>query len=185
MRPAYRPGTRPRLLPPAAVSALVLSGLAAGCSSSPPPAYCTAAANLKTSVSNLGNVDVAKNGLGSVQTALNSVTVTRIGSPRMRSRHSRRRPRHCKTRCPASETAIKSAKSQPSLTAASAVASSVTQVKSRQALCRVPYQDQANAREQAQAGAGQRERGASDECADGQGSAREDTAASSIPGWTG
>ena len=51
----------------------VLSGLAAGCSSST-PAYCTAAANLKTSVTNLGNVDVAKNGLGSLQTALTSVT---------------------------------------------------------------------------------------------------------------
>ena len=36
--------------------------------------YCTDAANLKTSVSNLGNVDVAKNGLSSLQTALNSVT---------------------------------------------------------------------------------------------------------------
>ncbi len=43
-------------------------GLAAGCSSK--PAYCTDAANLKTSVSNLGNVNVATNGLGSLQTAL-------------------------------------------------------------------------------------------------------------------
>ena len=53
--------------------ALVLSGLAAGCSSST-PAYCTDAANLKTSVSDLGNVDVAKNGLSSLQTALTTVT---------------------------------------------------------------------------------------------------------------
>ena len=44
------------------------------------------------------------------------------------------------------ESAVKSAKSQPSLSAASAVASSVTQVKARQALCKVPYQ--ANASEQ-------------------------------------
>jgi hypothetical protein len=43
---------------------LVLPGLAIGCSST--PAYCTAAANLKTSVHNLGNVNVAKNGLGSL-----------------------------------------------------------------------------------------------------------------------
>ena len=70
MRPAYRPGTRGWLLLPAA--ALVLSGFAAGCSSSP-PAYCTAATNLKTSVSNLNNVNVAKNGLSSLQTALTSV----------------------------------------------------------------------------------------------------------------
>ena len=73
MRPTYRPGTRTRLLVGAAVLAPVLSGLAAGCSSST-PAYCTAAASLKTSVSNLGNVDVAKNGLGSLKTALTSVT---------------------------------------------------------------------------------------------------------------
>ena len=58
MRPAGRPGTRRWLLLPAAV--LILSGLmAAGCSSSK-PAYCTDAANLKTSVQNLGNVDVAQ-----------------------------------------------------------------------------------------------------------------------------
>ena len=100
MRSGSRPGTRPRLLLAAAVLALVLSGLAAGCSGSA-PAYCTAAANLEPSVSNLGNVDVAKNGLGSLQTALNSVSMTRIHSPRMGGRHSRRRPRPCKTRCPA------------------------------------------------------------------------------------
>ncbi len=70
MRLTYRPGTRGWLLFLAAV--LVLSGLAAGCSSSK-PAYCTAATNLKTSVSNLSNVDVAKNGLSSLQTALTSV----------------------------------------------------------------------------------------------------------------
>ena len=71
MRPADIPGTRRWLLLPAAV--LVLSGLmAAGCSSSK-PAYCTDADQLKTSVQNLGNVDVVKNGLSSLQTALTSV----------------------------------------------------------------------------------------------------------------
>jgi hypothetical protein len=49
---------------------LVVSGLA-GCSSK--PAYCTDAANLKTCVENLGNVDVAKNGLSALQTAPTSV----------------------------------------------------------------------------------------------------------------
>src|SRR5450631_2652908 len=66
VRPAHRPGARRWLLLPAAVLPLVLSGLAAGCSST--PSYCTAATNLKTSVSNLGDVDVAKNGLNSLQT---------------------------------------------------------------------------------------------------------------------
>ena len=50
MRPAYRPRTRGWLLLPAAVLPLALSGLAAGCSST--PSYCTAATNLKTSVTN-------------------------------------------------------------------------------------------------------------------------------------
>ena len=54
MRAAERPGTRRWLLLPAAI--LVLSGLAAGCSSSGSssgkPAYCTAAGQLKTSVHN-------------------------------------------------------------------------------------------------------------------------------------
>ena len=72
MRTAYRHGTRRWLLLQAAVLILVLSGLAAGCSSSK-PAYCTDAANLKTSVSDLGNVNVRQNGLSSLQTALNSV----------------------------------------------------------------------------------------------------------------
>ena len=63
MRPADIPGTRRWLLLPAA-AVLVLSGLAAGCSSSK-PAYCADAANLKTSVQDLGNVDVATNGLSS------------------------------------------------------------------------------------------------------------------------
>jgi hypothetical protein len=66
MRPAYRPGPRRWPLFPAA--ALVPSGLTAGCSSSK-PAYCTDASQLETSVQNLGNVDVAKNGLSSLQTA--------------------------------------------------------------------------------------------------------------------
>ncbi len=90
MRPAYRPGTRGWLLLPAAV--LVLSGFTAGCSSTPD--YCTAATQLKTSVHNLGNVNVAKNGLGSLQTALSSVQTNAKTSPPKRSPRSRRRPRH-------------------------------------------------------------------------------------------
>ena len=129
MRPTYRPGTRTGLLLAAAVLALVLSGLAAGCSSST-PAYCTAAADLKTSVSNLGNVDVAKNGLSSLQTALN--TVTSNAQTFAADAKSAFAPQTTALQNSLSglESAIKSAKSQPSLSAASAVASSVTQVKS-------------------------------------------------------
>ena len=129
MRLTYRPGTRTGLLVAAAVLAPVLSGLAAGCSSST-PAYCTDAANLKTSVSNLGNVDVAKNGLGSLQTALTSVT-SNAQNVRRRRGVGIRAADHGTAKL-AVRPAVRdhSAKSQPSVTAATAVASSVTQVKS-------------------------------------------------------
>ena len=125
MRFTYRPGTRTGLL----VAAAVLSGLAAGCSSST-PAYCTAAANLKTSVSDLGNVDVAKNGLSSLQTAL--TTVTSNAKMFASDAGSAFAPQTTALQNSLSglQSAINSAKSQPSVTAASAVASSVTQVKS-------------------------------------------------------
>ena len=129
MRPTYRPGTRTRLLVGAAVLAPVLSGLAAGCSSST-PAYCTAAASLKTSVSNLGNVDVAKNGLGSLQTALTSVTSDAKTFAADAKSAFAPQTTALQNSLSGLESAVKSAKSQPSLTAASAVGSSVTQVKS-------------------------------------------------------
>ena len=126
MRLTYRPGTRGWLLFLAAV--LVLSGLAAGCSSSK-PAYCTAATNLKTSVSNLSNVDVAKNGLSSLQTALTSVQT-----------NAKTFASDAKSAYPSQTTAlqnslsslgnaIKSGQGQRSVTAAAAVVPAVTQVK--------------------------------------------------------
>ena len=129
MRFTYRPGTRTGLLVAAAVLVPVLSGLAAGCSSST-PAYCTAAASLKTSVSDLGNVDVAKNGLGSLQTAL--TTVTSNAKMFAADAGSAFAPQTTALQNSLSglQSAINSAKSQPSVTAATAVASSVTQVKS-------------------------------------------------------
>lgn len=129
MRLTYRPGTRTGLLVAAAVLVPVLSGLAAGCSSST-PAYCTAAASLKTSVSDLGNVDVAKNGLSSLQTAL--TTVTSNAQTFAADAGSAFAPQTTALQNSLSglQSAINSAKSQPSVTAATAVASSVTQVKS-------------------------------------------------------
>ena len=125
MRSAYRPGTRTWLLLPAAV--LVASGLATGCSRT--PAYCTAASNLKTSVSNLGNVDVAKNGLSSLQTALNSVTSNAKTFAADAKSTFAPQTTALNNSLSGLGTAITSAKSQPSVSAVSAVVSAVTQVK--------------------------------------------------------
>ena len=127
MRPADRAGPRGWLLLPAAV--LVLSGLAAGCSSSK-PAYCTDAANLKTSVSNLGNVDVAKNGLSSLQTALNSVKTNAASFTTDAKSAFPSQTAALNTSLSGLQTAITSAKGQPPLTAATTVVPAVTQVKS-------------------------------------------------------
>jgi len=125
MRPADRPGSRRWLLLPAA--ALVLSGLATGCSST--PAYCTDASQLKTSVNDLGNVDVAKNGLGSLQTALSKVQTSAKTLAADAKSAFPSQTTALKNSLSGLENAIKSAQGQPPLTAAAAVASSVTQVK--------------------------------------------------------
>jgi hypothetical protein len=122
---AHRPGPRGWLLLPAAV--LVVSGLAAGCSST--PAYCTAASQLKSSVHNLGDVNVAKNGLGSLQTALDSVTSNAKTFAADAKSAFPSQTTALNTSVSGLETAIKSAQGQPPLTAATAVGSSVSQVK--------------------------------------------------------
>lgn len=126
MGPADRPGTRRWLLLPAAI--LVLSGLAAGCSSSK-PAYCTAASQLKTSVHNLGNVNVAKNGLGSLQTALSTVQANAKTFAADAKSAFPSQTTALRTSLSSLETAIRSVQGQPPLTAAAAVVSSITQVK--------------------------------------------------------
>ncbi len=127
MRCAVRRGM-PRWPPLAAVPVLVLSGLAAGCSSSP-PAYCTAASQLKTSVHNLGDVNVAKNGLGSLQTALGKVQASATTFAADAKSAFPSQTTALKNSLSNLETAIKSVQGQPPLTAATAVVSSVTQVK--------------------------------------------------------
>ncbi|TVY99682.1 hypothetical protein EAS64_41245 [Trebonia kvetii] len=126
MRPVSAPDTHRWLLLPAAV--LILAGLAAGCSSSK-PAYCTDAANLKTSVQNLDNVDVAKNGLSSLQTALNSVKTNAASFSANAKSAYPSQTAALNTSLTALQTAITSAKGQSRVTAARAVAPAVTQVK--------------------------------------------------------
>ena len=126
MRPADRTGSRRWLLIPAAV--LVLSGLAAGCSSSK-PAYCTDAANLKTSVSSLGSVNVVKNGLSSLQTALSSVQTSAATFATDAKSAFPSQTAALNTSLSGLATTITSAKGQPPVTAATAVVPAVTQVK--------------------------------------------------------
>jgi hypothetical protein len=114
MRPADRPGLRRWGLVLAAV--LVLATLAAGCSSSnnsssSKPAYCTAASQLKTSVQDLGNVNINVHDASEAKSAYPSQTTALQNS------------------VSSLETAVKSAMAQPSLTTVAAVVSSVTQVK--------------------------------------------------------
>jgi hypothetical protein len=129
MRPAHRAGPRRWALLPAAVVVLALSGLAAGCGSSK-PAYCTDASQLKTSVGNLGNVDVASNGLGSLQTALSQVQADAKSFAADAKSAFPSQTAALDSALSGLQTAITSAKGQPTATAATAVVSSVSQVKS-------------------------------------------------------
>jgi hypothetical protein len=126
MRATFRPGTRRWLLLPAAV--LVLSGLAAGCSSSK-PAYCTAASQLKTSVHDLGNITVNIHDLSSVSTAVSKVSSdAKTFASEAKSAYPSQTTA-LKNSLSGLQTAITSARAQPSLTTVAAVVSSITQVK--------------------------------------------------------
>ena len=127
----YTPRLSRRSWLPLPAVVLILSGFAAGCSSSSStPAYCTSASQLKTSVQNLDNVDVAKNGLGSLQTAVSSVktNATTLAS----DAQSAFGPQVTALQNSLSslDTAVNSAKGQPALTAAKTIASPLAQVKS-------------------------------------------------------
>jgi len=115
-------------LRPGAVLVLALAGLAVGCSS-PPPAYCTAGTNLKNSVHNLGNVDVAKNGLGALQTALSKVKANAKTFASDAKSAFPSKTTALQNSLSGLDTAITSAKGQPPLTAATTVASSVANVE--------------------------------------------------------
>ena len=131
MKPADWPGKRAGLLRAGlllATTALLLSGLIAGCSSSK-PAYCSAADQLKTSVQNLGNVDVATKGLDDLKTALTSVqSSAKTFASEAKSAFA---PQITALQGTLSglETAIKAVQGQLSAAAIATVGSSVTQVK--------------------------------------------------------
>jgi hypothetical protein len=126
MRPGHRPGLRRWLLVPPA--ALVLATLAAGCSSSK-PAYCTDAAQLKTSVNDLGNVTVNIHDLSSVNTAVSKVQADAKKFATDAKSAYPSQTTALNTSLSSLETAVKSAMAQPSVTTVAAVVSSVSQVK--------------------------------------------------------
>jgi hypothetical protein len=125
MRAAYRPGSRGWGLLPAAV--LILATLAAGCSSK--PAYCTAADQLKTSVQDLGNINVNVHDLSSVNTAVSKVQANaKTFASEAKSAYPSQTTA-LQNSLSSLEAAVKSAMGQPSLTTVAAVVSSVTQLK--------------------------------------------------------
>jgi hypothetical protein len=128
MRPADRAGPRRRGLVPAAVLILALSGLAAGCGSSK-PAYCTDADQLKTSVQDLGNVNINVHDLSSVDTAVSKVQADAETLATDAKSAYPSQTTALKNSVSSLETAVKSAMSQPSVTTVAAVVSSVSQVK--------------------------------------------------------
>jgi hypothetical protein len=128
MRPVHRPGLRSWGLVPAAALVLALSGLAAGCGSSK-PAYCADASQLKTSVQDLGNVNINIHDLSSVNTAVSKVQAdaSKFASDAKSAYPSQTTA--LKNSLSSLQTAVKSAMGQPSVTTVAAVASSVSQVK--------------------------------------------------------
>jgi hypothetical protein len=128
MRPVHRPGLRSWGLVPAAALVLALSGLAAGCSSSK-PAYCADASQLKTSVQDLGNVNINIHDLSSVNTAVSKVQAdAKTFASDAKSAYPSQTTA-LKNSLSSLQTAVKSAMGQPSVTTVAAVASSVSQVK--------------------------------------------------------
>ena len=112
--------------------ALVLSALIVGCSSngsSSKPAYCNDADQLKTSVQNLGNVDVSANGLDSLKTALSSVQTNAKAFATDAKSEFAPQTTALQNSLTSLDTAIKSVQAQPSAAAIAAIGSSVTQVK--------------------------------------------------------
>ena len=102
--------------------------LAAGCSSGK-PAYCTAASQLKTSVQDLGNVNINVHDLSSVNTAVSKVQANaKTLATDVKSAYPTQTTA-LKNSLSSMQTAVKSAMAQPSVTTVAALVSSVTQVK--------------------------------------------------------
>jgi hypothetical protein len=102
--------------------------LLTGCGGST-PAYCGAASGLKTSVQNLDKVDVRKNGLGSMKTALDNVSSN--ANTFISEAKSAFSSQTAALRSSLSDlnAAIKSAVQQPSVAALDAVTAAARQVK--------------------------------------------------------
>ena len=125
MRPTHRSALRRWGLVLAAFVAL--ASLAAGCSSK--PAYCTAASQLKTSVQDLGNVNINVHDLSSVNTAVSKVQAdAKTFASDAKSAYPSQTTA-LKNSLSGLDTSVRSAMAQPSVTTVAAVVSSVSQVK--------------------------------------------------------
>ncbi len=111
------------------VAVLVVSGTAAGCSTSSKPAYCKDAGQLKSAVKRLGEVDVAKNGIGSLTTALDTVKTDAATMSTDAKTAFGPQTEALKQALSGLDTAVQSAKGQSDLTAAKAIVPAVSQVK--------------------------------------------------------
>jgi hypothetical protein len=92
------------------------------------PAYCTTGGQFKASVHSLGNINVTKNGLGSVKTALGKVQASAKTFAREAKSAFPSQTTAPRNSLSGLQTAVHAGLGQPSLSAVQAVVSSVTQV---------------------------------------------------------
>ena len=111
------------------VAILAISAMAAGCSKSSKPAYCTDASQLKSSVSALGDVDVAKNGVSALTSALDMVKTDATTLSTDAKTAFGPQTTALKNALSGLDTAIQTAKGQSVLAAAQAIVPAVSQVK--------------------------------------------------------
>ena len=118
-----------------ASTALYVSLLVTGCGNSTPatpatPAYCTDASKLKSSLQQLGKVDISKNGLSSLQTAVTSVETNANALFQEAKSAFAPQTKALQDSLSGLKSAVESVASQPSVAGLQSVKSSLTKVQS-------------------------------------------------------
>ncbi len=114
---------------PLAWTALSVSLLVTGCGNST-PAYCTDADKLKSSLQQMGKVDISKNGLSSLQTAVTSVESNANALVQEARSAFAPQTKALQDSLSGLKSAVESVASQPSVAALQSVKSSLTKVQS-------------------------------------------------------